>query len=299
MNNNKVLVVDDDQDLLVFYQMLLHPPQQKERSRLEAFVNAPIRDEHPKPIFAVDTADQGLDAILLVQKSIMEDQPYAMAFIDMRMPPGIDGLETARRIRALDDRITIVIVTAFSDRPLDEIHTMLQHDVLFIRKPVTHDEIVQHARNACIAWDEKSNERIEQNILRKRVDSLDLNSTYLLDVISSISEGVILCRPDREILFLNHAAVRMAGGRVDQLLGRPVDHLFPKEDVRLFFDAIIEYNEKPDHLPWVMESTASEPGREVLVSGSVLTTTYGTVHSVVMVINDLDPLRKRMQSMGK
>ncbi|MEO5328609.1 MAG: response regulator [Magnetococcus sp. THC-1_WYH] len=298
MNNTRVLVVDDDQDLLVFYRMLLHPPQPKGRSHLEAFVNAPVRDEPPRPVFSVDTVDQGQDAILLVQKSIMENQPYAIAFVDMRMPPGIDGLETARRIRALDDRITIVIVTAFSDRSLDEIHNMLQHDILFIRKPVTHDEILQHARNACIAWDEKNQERVEQQTLRKRIDSLDLNSTYLLDIISSLSEGVILCRPNREIMFLNHAAVRMAGGRVDQWLNRPVDQLFPKADVRSFFEAIIEYNEKPDHLPWVTENTASELGRTVLVSGSVLTTSHGNVHSVLMVINDLDLLRKHMPSIG-
>ncbi|MBF0435916.1 MAG: response regulator [Magnetococcales bacterium] len=297
MNNNRILVVDDDHDLLTFYKVLLQPPQEKKRLLLEEFVNAPIQETSAKPVFAVDTTDQGEDAVLLVHQSIIEEQPYAIAFVDMRMPPGIDGLETAKRIRALDDRITIVIVTAFSDRTVDEIQQQLQHDLLFVRKPVTHDEILQHARNACIAWDDKDKERLERLHLRKRVDSLDLNSAFLLDVIGSISEGIVLCRPDRNILFLNHTAVRLIGDRVDELINRPIDHLFPKVDMMHFFETIVDYNEKPRHLHWLLE-TASDVSRELLVSGSVITNAHGNVHSVLLVLNDLELLRKRLQAIG-
>lgn len=297
MNNNRILVVDDDHNLLTFYKLLLQPTQEKKRLLLEEFVNAPKQDGSAKPVFAVDTTDQGEDAVLLVQQSIIEEQPYAVAFVDMRMPPGIDGLETAKQIRTLDDRITIVIVTAFSDRSVDELQQELHHDMLFIRKPVTHDEILQHARNACIAWDDKDKERREQLNLRRRVDSLDLNSAFLLDVIGSVSEGIVLCRPDRNILFLNHTAVRLTGDRVDELINRPIDHLFPKVDMVPFFESIIDYNEKPRHLHWVLEN-ASGTSRELLVSGSVITNAHGTVHSVLLVLNDLELLRKRLLAIG-
>src|ERR1044072_369549 len=63
---------------------------------------------------------QGLDAVAAVEDSIASGDRFAAAFIDVRMPPGIDGKETARRIRALDPDINLVIVTGYSDfSPLD------------------------------------------------------------------------------------------------------------------------------------------------------------------------------------
>ncbi|GAA3269177.1 hypothetical protein GCM10020258_41510 [Sphingomonas yabuuchiae] len=58
---------------------------------------------------------QGLEAVAAVERAQAEGSPFAVAFIDIRMPPGIDGRETARRIRALDPDIHIVIVTGYSD----------------------------------------------------------------------------------------------------------------------------------------------------------------------------------------
>ncbi len=58
---------------------------------------------------------QGLEAVAAVERAKADGSPFAVAFIDIRMPPGIDGRETARRIRALDPDIHIVIVTGYSD----------------------------------------------------------------------------------------------------------------------------------------------------------------------------------------
>ena len=68
-----------------------------------------------QPEYALSHADQGLDAVAAVERALAVGEPYAVAFIDIRMPPGIDGRETAKRIRALDPHINIVIVTGFSD----------------------------------------------------------------------------------------------------------------------------------------------------------------------------------------
>jgi FixJ family two-component response regulator len=58
---------------------------------------------------------QGLDGVTAVEKALADGDPFAVAFIDVRMPPGIDGKETATRIRALDPDINLVIVTGYSD----------------------------------------------------------------------------------------------------------------------------------------------------------------------------------------
>ena len=76
----------------------------------------------------------GEEACQLVASSKEANQPIAVAYIDIRMPPGIDGIETIRRIRASDRDIEIVIMTAYTDKSLPEIvHDMeLLHKMLYI-----------------------------------------------------------------------------------------------------------------------------------------------------------------------
>ncbi len=97
---------------------------------------------------------QGLDAVAAVRDSILAGARYAVAFIDVRMPPGIDGKETARRIRALDPDINLVIVTGYSDfSPLDISRAAGPADKIFyIAKPFQAEEVVQTATALGNRW---------------------------------------------------------------------------------------------------------------------------------------------------
>jgi DNA-binding NtrC family response regulator len=96
--------------------------------------------------------NQGILGVELVQKSIDEDKPYSVIFIDMRMPPGIDGLETAKLIKKLDRQVFIVVVTAFSDHSIEHICAAVKHNFLFVRKPFDFEEIYQLARTLSFSW---------------------------------------------------------------------------------------------------------------------------------------------------
>lgn len=102
--------------------------------------------------FELVHALQGLEAVSLVAAS--EVERFAVAFIDIRMPPGIDGKETARRIRALDPDINIVIVTGFSDfSPLEISRAAGPADKIFyIAKPFEVEEVVQTATALGRRW---------------------------------------------------------------------------------------------------------------------------------------------------
>ncbi|MBF0357793.1 MAG: response regulator [Magnetococcales bacterium] len=150
--NNRVLVLDDDRELLTAYRSILQP-KEKEQSLLLEFAEFKEEPDKSWPMFEVTTAQQGLQGVELVKKSLADNSPFAVAFIDIRMPPGIDGLEAARKIRNLDSSIYIIIVTAYSDRSIEEIQRDVRHDVVLARKPLSNDEIVQQARNACNGWD--------------------------------------------------------------------------------------------------------------------------------------------------
>ncbi|MES2987580.1 MAG: EAL domain-containing protein [Pseudomonadota bacterium] len=105
--------------------------------------------------FDCDHHMQGLDAVAAVQDSIETGERFSVAFIDVRMPPGIDGKETAKRIRALDPDINLVIVTGYSDfSPLDISRAAGPADKIFyIAKPFQAEEVMQTATALSHRWE--------------------------------------------------------------------------------------------------------------------------------------------------
>src|SRR5256886_2083569 len=100
--------------------------------------------------------------------SLEEEQPYAMAFIDMRMPPGWDGLETIQRLWQIDPHVQVVICSAHSDYDWTEVVARLDHSdkLLVIKKPFEPIEVLQCANALTRKWD---NERT----LRRQVEHLE------------------------------------------------------------------------------------------------------------------------------
>jgi len=104
--------------------------------------------------FAVTHAMQGLDGVAAVEAAIKSRDPFAVAFIDVRMPPGIDGKETATRIRALDPEINLVIVTGYSDFAPIEISKAAgpADKIFYIAKPFEVAEVTQMASALAHRW---------------------------------------------------------------------------------------------------------------------------------------------------
>ena len=65
--------------------------------------------------YEIDSAYQGQDCYELVKKALAENRPCALAFVDMRMPPGWDGIQTIQEIKKIDAHLQVAIGTAFSD----------------------------------------------------------------------------------------------------------------------------------------------------------------------------------------
>jgi diguanylate cyclase (GGDEF)-like protein len=110
----------------------------------------------PNPVneFELTYASQGLDGLRCVADALEAEKPFQIAFIDVRMPPGIDGKETAKRIREIDPDINLVIVTGFSDySALDIAKVAGPIDKLFyISKPFDSEELVHTARALGNRW---------------------------------------------------------------------------------------------------------------------------------------------------
>ena len=105
--------------------------------------------------YRIDSAFQGEQGVDLVKKSVEENRPYATAFVDVRMPPGIDGVETCKLIWEIDPSIALVLCTAYSDHSWEEISSQLGHTdkLLILKKPFDPLELRQIAAAQTARWD--------------------------------------------------------------------------------------------------------------------------------------------------
>ena len=145
-HNARVLIVDDQDAIHDDFQEILNRQNRKTTSDDLACAFLPAGAKHSPaylPPFELWHASSGDEAYQTVKAAKEENRPFAVAFIDVRMPPGMDGIETIRRIRKFDKNLEIVIMTAYTDKPLHEIVTNMEllHKLLYIRKPVVRGEI--------------------------------------------------------------------------------------------------------------------------------------------------------------
>lgn len=160
----RILIIDDEPAVHDSYRRSFAPLKSAAAVALDAMGEALFGDAEVASVDAVVTevppnfvlthAPQGIDGVAAVAAAIAEGIPFAVAFIDIRMPPGIDGKETAVRIRALDPDINLVIVTGFSDfAPSDISRAAGPPDKLFyLAKPFEVAEVVQTASALSARW---------------------------------------------------------------------------------------------------------------------------------------------------
>ena len=153
--NNRVLIVDDQHEIHDDFAEMLKPVLVRPSTDdLAAAFVGEEEEERFLPEFELLHASNGEEAYEIIRTGRESNRPVAVAYIDIRMPPGIDGIETIRRVRKIDRDIEIVIMTAYTDRSLPEIvHDMeLLHKLLYIRKPFVHEEIQQITLSLVGKW---------------------------------------------------------------------------------------------------------------------------------------------------
>ena len=149
LNNDRVLAVDDDPLILELFRKTFAPENRLGPEFSYLFGDQKLGGEFS---FQLTTASQGLEAVELVREAVQQERPYAVMFLDERMPPGINGLETAKRIREIDPHIHIVISSAYSDYQPSEYRMVTFSRLYFMRKPLNIPEIEHMAYNACMSW---------------------------------------------------------------------------------------------------------------------------------------------------
>jgi PAS domain S-box-containing protein len=158
----RILIVDDEQRILDEYAYVLGRPAvpsegQRALDDLEAELfgqDEPAQAGDEPIAFEVMTCRQGQDAIVAVEQALRCNKPFSVVFLDVRMPPGIDGVTTAERIRAVDASVNIVFVTGYSDvRPEAMADRVPPPDkMIYCQKPLQASELKQFARALSAKW---------------------------------------------------------------------------------------------------------------------------------------------------
>lgn len=173
---DRILVVDDFPAIHEDFKKILQGKDDP-RAILRQFQGDILGEDSssdPGPIFRVESAFQGEEGIESIRQSYREKDPIMLAFIDVRMPPGMDGIETSSRIQKEFPETQIVICTAFNDFPWPKIAKQMHRadNFVILKKPFENVEILQLAHALCSKWKlaKKLRERVAE--LERELDSL-------------------------------------------------------------------------------------------------------------------------------
>jgi len=255
----RILVVDDEQAILNEFQEILCPAidsgeleHKLEDRGAKLFGKTCLRPSAAS--FELVLCHQGDEAVEKVRAGVEENKPFAVAFLDVRMPPGPNGVWTAEHIRALDADIQIVIVTAYSDvDPLDISRRVSPTDkLLYIQKPFHPHEIRQFASALGAKWLaerqlrkqaaelERSNEQLRHEVEEhKRTEQ---KRQLLSHAIMSTDDSVYITDMENKIVFVNKAFCETYGYEEEEVIGKDGNIVWkethPSTDTRKNFRAV-------------------------------------------------------------
>jgi signal transduction histidine kinase len=154
--NHRILVIDDNKAIHEDFRKILCKPKTSQNSLAEA--EAALFGDEASPInlpeFEIDSAFQGEEGLAMIEKSLQEGHPYSMAFVDVRMPPGWDGVETTAKIWEKYPDLQVVICTAYSDYSWEEMLKKLGYSdrLVILKKPFDNIEVLQLAISMTEKW---------------------------------------------------------------------------------------------------------------------------------------------------
>lgn len=145
----RVLIADDDEHILQAYREAFADTESTQAMRAldalaaELFEPSDVSDDEPH--FDVVACSQGDDAIDLAKQAANDGNPFDVIILDVRMPPGIDGVEAGSQIRELDPDVEIVFVTGFSDMSLEDLRRRVPPPLKlhYFNKPLSFSQLAR------------------------------------------------------------------------------------------------------------------------------------------------------------
>ena len=246
LEKKRILLVDDNVAIHTDFNKILSKHQHTSLENEEALLfglNKPTEKVNG-PSYTLDSAYQGQEAVTLVEKSLVCGKPYALAFVDMRMPPGWDGIETIKRMWELDPSIQIVICSAYSDHSWEEISHELGHpdNLLILKKPFEVIEIKQLAVSLTTKWELVTN---LYGLVKQKTDRVENLQSLTQATLESIQEGILAIGLNEQVLTYNKNFLQQFSVSPEQV---------DSKKARDIFDTLAENTHEPASFVNVMNA---------------------------------------------
>jgi len=234
LNHFRILVVDDDQPILDLFEKIFCPTRE---------IDGP---SSLTSLFDLALCKQAREAVDAVRMAIEKERPFAVAFLDIHLLPGPDGVCAAEHIRKIDPDINIVLITGHSDLNMKEIGPRIlpTDKLLYVRKPFGIQEIWQCAFSQCAKWqmerelrgikgqletmvEKRTAELLEANrLLQTEIEksgkaekALRASEAKFRGIINNNTDGIIILDKDGIVRFVNPAAEALFNRKAEKFIG--------------------------------------------------------------------------------
>jgi two-component system cell cycle sensor histidine kinase/response regulator CckA len=191
--NLRILIVDDNRAIHADFRKILCHREETSAASWEAAARELLGEESPKDetaTYELDSAYQGKEALEMVRQALREGRPYAMAFVDVRMPPGWDGVETTAHLWEACPDLQVVICTAYSDYSWEDMSAKLHcaDRLLLLKKPFDSVEALQLASALTEKWQLQQRAQMKVEELEALVQE---RTRVLLETNQTLHEEVV------------------------------------------------------------------------------------------------------------
>ncbi len=279
----RILVVDDNPSIHSDFRKILCPDTAGNTTLrgLEAALFDEVQPAAQTIHFQLNSAYQGQDGLAMVKEALAENRPYALAFVDVRMPPGWDGVETIARIWEVYPELQIVVCTAYSDYSWEELRAKVGQpdNLVVLKKTFDNVEVQQLAHALTKKWQlnlQASYKLAElEAMVAERTAELTAANTSLVASEERFAKafqanpipGGIQTLPDRRFVAVNERLVDLTGCCREDLLDRTYGELFIWEQPELvdqWFERLARNEEVREEAAKVRRQSGAQ--RDVLVS---------------------------------
>jgi diguanylate cyclase (GGDEF)-like protein len=182
-NSFNIMIIDDNQSIHHDFIKILKTDSFEELDKLGGELFGESSIESDLPHFKIETASQGQEGVAQIEKALKQGVHYSLVFVDVRMPPGWDGIETIKHIWALDKEIQVVICTAYSDYSWEETigHLGKTDNLLILKKPFDNISVKQLACALTTKWKLAADSRQYTSTLQQKIadKTLSLQNSLL------------------------------------------------------------------------------------------------------------------------